>query len=246
MTQSDSSDTSRFTIAPRTSTAASSFALSNIAIGAPAYDYEGTWAFCRMHGSALPGLRFGFGRGTFAWGDIAMHGGLTEPMLVLRIEAMAKEGAYLWHTQGQLPVNSLRAEGTQLSLDRDGCRLEADGWPDVHWVMGGADGSLWIDMTLSLQTVMALPDWLLPNSQFSMWLASGTVRGEVTWSGVTRQVHGTVFLDHPRTNVRSYHVGELDWYLYTPLALDSGMSFVSFHTAVIASSGHKANFNSRR
>jgi hypothetical protein len=210
---------------------ASTFPLGNLLIDDTRYDYEGNWAFCRFTGDEVLGARFGFGRGKV---DLRDYGATHEPsssFLMLHVELMLREGAVQWLATGnydahQLTVAADLHDNRLIDGDREIIRIS--GWPTMDWHMVSADGEAEVDVAIACKTVTILPDCLMPNNRFAMWLAIGAIHGSVRFRDRVLPVSGTAFYDHPRINVVSHAVPPVGWYLYTPMHFDDGSSLIAY------------------
>ncbi len=210
------------------------FPASNYLINDSLYDYEGNWAFCVFDGDEVFAARFGFGRGMIDLSDYGSTARIDRDFLMLHVELMTSEGAVLWIGTGNFKARDviLRPGEFDHQLVADGTEIfSVRGWPQSGWRFQSDDGQVEVDVSLDILSAAILPDCVMPNNLFAMWVAVCRVDGTVRFRENVKHVSGTAFYDHPRIVVRQNEVPQFGWYLYTPTRFSDGSCLISYYTA---------------
>jgi hypothetical protein len=197
------------------------------------YDYEGNWGFARFDGDDVLAARFGFGMGGFKWEDWGADASSSNDYLFLQLELMTSEGAVLWLCADHFKAGDCRIGDDSHALtivENDGTICDINGWPQTTWRMQTLDDYAAVDLTAHMETATIVPDSVLPNNRFAMWIATGSISGTVRWGEHHKSVRGVIFTDHPRITATHHRVAELGWFHYTPMRLDDGSRLIAYFT----------------
>jgi hypothetical protein len=212
---------------------ASSFPASNYVIDDSLYDYEGNWAFCVFDSDDVYAARFGFGRGMIDLSDYGSTERIDKDFLMLHIELMTRDGAVLWIGTGKFKAGEVVIKPGEFdhALVSEGREIFCiAGWPESRWNMQSDDAEVEVDAHLAIVNTTILPDCVMPNNLFAMWVAVCRIDGSVRFREKVVPIKGTAFFDHPRINVRRNAVPQFGWYLYTPTRFSDGSCLISYYT----------------
>ncbi|MDD5677405.1 MAG: hypothetical protein PHW60_05345 [Kiritimatiellae bacterium] len=212
--------------------AAAEFPPANRITDKSRYALDGNWAFCRFDDPDIIGARFGLNRGFMNSTDYGFPVDQPDDGCALRVEILTREGAYLWIENNKYKAHDIHIpprsyQHTLAVAGRD--ILKLSGWPVIRWSMSSDDGFLAIDVVLDPKTVVILPDHVLKNSRFSMWLAVCALRGSVTMGDSKKNIRGMAFYDHPRITRERNDVPEFGTYNYIPVRFNDGSCFISYY-----------------
>ncbi len=210
------------------------FPTSNYIINNTKYDYEGNWAFCSFNNKQIYAARFGFGCGIF---DISDFGPSfpwkNKSIMVIHIELMTSKGALLWICKDKFTVEQVKSKKDRMYIclyDGENNIFQIQGWPDMQWRFMTNDKKVKINVKVNLEYITILPDNLLPNNLFAMWVAIGKVWGDIIIEDKSYDVNGIIFYDHPRIVIKKQDVLPFGWFLYTPTYFNDGSYLISFYT----------------
>ena len=218
---------------PGTFTPADRFPISNVVITPDRYSYEGNWLFCTFTQSEIVAARIGFGRGKMDWRDYGLDEAPTsENSLFTRIEIITARGIYAYLSSDPNSGQALHSSATGLDIQlsqghRDLIRIA--GWPVMHWQFQNVEGTLGVDLRVTLNQLTVWPDFLMPNNTFGVSVGSAAVAGQVLMEGETTSVAGAAVFDHPRIVVQPNQVAPFGWYLYSPIRFSDGTQLACYY-----------------
>ena len=167
------------------------------------------------------------------WRDYGLDEAPTsENSLFTRIEIITARGIYAYLSSDPNLGQALHSSATGLDIQlsqghRDLIRIA--GWPVMHWQFQNVEGTLGVDLRVTLNQLTVWPDFLMPNNTFGVSVGSAAVTGQVLIEGETTSVAGAAVFDHPRIVVQPNQVAPFGWYLYSPIQFSDGTQLACYY-----------------
>ncbi len=167
------------------------------------------------------------------WRDYGLdEAPISENSLFIRIEIITARGIYAYLSSDPNSGQALHSSATGLDIQlsqghRDLIRIA--GWPVMHWQFQNVEGTLGVDLRVTLNQLTVWPDFLMPNNTFGVSVGSAAVVGQVLIEGKTTSVAGAAVFDHPRIVVQPNQVAPFGWYLYSPIRFSDGTQLACYY-----------------